>query len=232
MLAGRSSLTKRIPVFVSGVILGTSLLNYSEQGPWPKAKQNRIFCKCVNAQGACATLSVSVRTDRTDIQEPRLNTELARNCTNVLPIQTNDSPPNSRKYGRPRRSIYIIYQNAYLVYCEYIHKSCQHELTLILLKWTIWWAPSNASKWRMGFNSAFNGLICLNFQKFFNLLTEYKRMQLLIAGRDSSVGIATRHGVDGLGIESLGGRDFPHPSRPALGPTQPPVQRVPGLSRG
>jgi hypothetical protein len=31
-------------------------------------------------------------------------------------------------------------------------------------------------------------------------------------GRDSSAGIATRHGLDGLGIESRGGQVFPHPS--------------------
>jgi len=29
-------------------------------------------------------------------------------------------------------------------------------------------------------------------------------------GRDSSVGIATRYGLDGPGIESQWGRDFPH----------------------
>ena len=32
------------------------------------------------------------------------------------------------------------------------------DLILILLTWTIWRAPTNASKWRMGFNSAFKGL--------------------------------------------------------------------------
>ena len=53
----------------------------------------------------------------------------------------------------------------------------------------------------------------------------------LRCGRDSSVGIATRHGLDGLGIESRWGRDFLHPSRRALGPTQRPIQWVPGLSR-
>jgi hypothetical protein len=40
------------------------------------------------------------------------------------------------------------------------------------------------------------------------------------------------YGLDGPGIESPGGRDFPHLSRPALRPNQPPVQWVPGLSRG
>ena len=41
-------------------------------------------------------------------------------------------------------------------------------------------------------------------------------------GRDSSVGIATRYGLDCPGIESRWGRDFSHPSRSALGPTQLP----------
>ena len=50
-------------------------------------------------------------------------------------------------------------------------------------------------------------------------------------GLGNSVGTVTRYGLDGPGIESLWGRDFPHLSRPALGPTHPPVQGVPGLSR-
>jgi hypothetical protein len=51
-------------------------------------------------------------------------------------------------------------------------------------------------------------------------------------GRYSSVGIATRYRQDSPGIESWWGRGFPHLSIPALVPTQPPIQLVPGLSRG
>ena len=33
-----------------------------------------------------------------------------------------------------------------------------------------------------------------------------------------------QYGLDGPGIESRWGRDFSHPSTPALGPTQPPIE--------
>jgi hypothetical protein len=37
-----------------------------------------------------------------------------------------------------------------------------------------------------------------------------------LRGRHSSVGVATRYGLNGPGIESRWGRKFPHPSTPAL----------------
>jgi len=60
----------------------------------------------------------------------------------------------------------------------------------------------------------------------------FARPICLYVGPGILVGIATGYALDGPGIESRWGRDFLRLSKPALGPSQPPVQWVPRLSRG
>ena len=55
---------------------------------------------------------------------------------------------------------------------------------------------------------------------------------LFIVGRDSSVGIATRYGLEGPGIESRRERDFLNSARLGLGPAEPSAQWAPGLFPG
>ena len=64
------------------------------------------------------------------------------------------------------------------------------------------------------------------FYEFYSVSPKYFGYTLLDSGSGSSVGIATDYGLNGPGIESRWGRDLTHTSRPALGPTQPPVQWV------
>jgi len=66
---------------------------------------------------------------------------------------------------------------------------------------------------------------CRNFIKTKVIILQYN------SGPGSSVGIATDYGLDSPGSKP-GGDEIFRPSRPALGPTQPPVQWIPGLLRG
>jgi len=59
----------------------------------------------------------------------------------------------------------------------------------------------------------------------------YRRVTKIVSW-DSSVGIATRYGLDGPGIES-GWARFSAPLQTDLRPTEPPIQWVPGyIGRG
>jgi hypothetical protein len=45
------------------------------------------------------------------------------------------------------------------IFFDRFKKIFKYWTALILLTWIIWWAPNNASKWQMVFNSAFKGLM-------------------------------------------------------------------------
>jgi len=75
-------------------------------------------------------------------------------------------------------------------------------------------SPDIYRHWNWAIISSFHSLSSLLFNNY-------------ITSQDSVLGIAIRYGLGGPGIESRWARDFPHPSRPALGSTQFPVLWVP-----
>ena len=67
-----------------------------------------------------------------------------KNKNNFLKCFTEVLSWNMLLYNNSNKAVLMVY--TYL-------------LTLNLLTWRIWWAPTNASTWQIGFNSAFKGLI-------------------------------------------------------------------------
>ena len=61
--------------------------------------------------------------------------------------------------------------------------------------------------------------------------SNYRQVNTSPCGPGISVGIATDYGLEGPG-SNPGGDEIFRPSRPALGPTQPPAKWVPILSLG
>ena len=99
--------------------------------------------------------------------------------------------------------------------------------------------PSNVTLWSfftrgcslgLSFSLTWKILYLITCQSIY--LTRYWLEFISSFGRDNSVRIATTLGLDGPEIESRWKRNLPHPSRPALGITQPPVQWVPGFFPG
>ena len=84
----------------------------------------------------------------------------------------------------------------------------------------------NIGMYRLSYRIGSNQVVILfQFPFYFDISSCYKDEP------GSSVGIATNYGLDGPG-SNPGEDEIFRPSRPALGPTQPPLNWVPGLSRG
>jgi len=76
-----------------------------------------------------------------------------------------------------------------------------------------------------------NGVIKLSLMTIKNVPLIHTYIYIYIYGPGRSVGIATDYGLDGP-RSNPGGDEIFRPYKPALGPTQPPVKWVRGLSRG
>jgi hypothetical protein len=119
----------------------------------------------------------------------------------------------------------------YYITCTYIHtqpdghfqNACARFGQFKVIKTKI---RLNYNQENLVLNSYKTSPVCVVMNKLVNFVKSLKIQYKTY----SSVGIATRYGLGGTGIESRWGRDFSHPTRPALVTTQPPIQWVPSLS--
>jgi hypothetical protein len=94
-------------------------------------------------------------------------------CTTVLHSSVTKPSYTFPCLHKPNFTLYILLQNLWTVTSlikhtwgnmgQNVEANIWPHLTLILLTWRIWWAPNNASKWQMGFNSTFKGVKAMKF---------------------------------------------------------------------
>jgi len=103
-----------------------------------------------------------------------LNVKASGTHTHHSALNNNDNNNNNNTYM----------PNSLLLLKEWAVLSGTQFLTLILPSWRIWWAPNNASKWQMGFNSAFKGLMCKICTSIFFSVTDgwYFDTEISISG--------------------------------------------------
>jgi hypothetical protein len=97
----------------------------------------------------------------------------------------------------------------------------RHRVTQHQMRWHIIIREGPRSKWSWLIWKYCNGILVawLRIPQVL-IISQY----IWTCGPGSAVGIASGYGLDRPGNESRWGRNFPHLSRPALGPTHPPVQ--------